>query len=367
MRIRDPRSGAQREGRELLLGSVPVEAEVKVPRGNRVRKVEFYWQDELIATRFAAPYLQRLTITEQDPEGFVRVVGELDDGMTAEDVLFINSPGSSERLEVELIQLYVVVTDRKGKPMRGLEKGQFQLSEAGTDQELATFSDAADLPLTVGLTIDSSASMFIKLPEVQDAAAKYVRSLTKARDRAFVVGFGSEPRLARDTTADLSRVVEGLYRLQPDGQTAIWRAVVYSLVQLQGLTGKKALIVYSDGADDDPNFSYKTCLRFARRVGVPIYFIVANDEIYRTKGKGLTVHSFLGRLEGLSREVGGRVFVTRVSDDLSAIYRQIDEELRSQYVLGYYAQSGEGHKWREIQVKVSAPGASARTIAGFYQ
>ena len=262
---------------------------------------------------------------------------------------------------------YVVVTDRKGKPMRGLEKGQFQLSEAGTDQELATFSDAADLPLTVGLTIDSSASMFIKLPEVQDAAAKYVRSLTKARDRAFVVGFGSEPRLARDTTADLSRVVEGLYRLQPDGQTAIWRAVVYSLVQLQGLTGKKALIVYSDGADDDPNFSYKTCLRFARRVGVPIYFIVANDEIYRTKGKSLTVRSFLGRLEGLSREVGGRVFVTRVSDDLSAIYRQIDEELRSQYVLGYYAQSGEGDKWREIQVKVSAPGASARTIAGFYQ
>ena len=296
VRIQDPRTPAQRQGRALLLGSVKVEVDVKVPRGNRARKVEFYWQDRLIATRFAPPYLQRFTISKANPEGFLRVVGELDDGLVAEDVLFLNSPGASERLEVELVQLYVVVTDRQGKPIQGLAKGQFALLEEGVDQELATFSDAADLPLTVGLTIDSSASMFIKLPAVQAAAAKYVRGLADSRDRAFVVGFGSEPRLARDTTADLPRVVDGLYQLKPDGKTAIWRAVVYSLVQLQGVPGKKALIVYSDGADDDPNFSYKTCLRFARRVGVPIYFIVANNEIYRTKGRGLTVRSFMGRL-----------------------------------------------------------------------
>jgi Ca-activated chloride channel family protein len=139
------------------------------------------------------------------------------------------------------------------------------------------------------------------------------------------------------------------------------------LVQLQGVPGKKALIVYSDGADEDPDFSYRTALRFARRVGVPIYIIVSNNEIVRTEGKGLSVRGFLDRLENLAESVGGRVFMARVGDDMEAVYREIEEELRSQYLVGYYSRDMGGKEWRRVEVAVAKSGLKARTIAGYFR
>ena len=107
----------------------------------------------------------------------------LEDGGVSEDVLFINSPGSSERVDVDLVELYVVVTDRKGRPLRDLGETQFTVLEEGRPQPLSNFGDAGDLPITVGLVIDSSASMFVKLPEVQAAAASYIYGLTTRKDR----------------------------------------------------------------------------------------------------------------------------------------------------------------------------------------
>lgn len=181
------------------------------------------------------------------------------------------------------------------------------------------------------------------------------------------MGFGDEPELFRRTTSNLGEVSAALDRLTPDGQTSIWKAVVYSLVQLQGVPGKKALIVYTDGADEDPNFSYRTCLRFARQVGVPIYFILTNNEIVRTGGKGLNIRGFLGRLKGLTEDVGGRVFLSRLGEDLEAVYREIDGELRSQYLLGFYTESQAGLQWKRLEVDAAGPGLRARTIAGFYR
>ncbi len=350
-----------------VVGPVEVEARVETPRGGDLDRVEFYWKERLVATRFAPPFVQRVTVPPDDPSGFVRVVGHLADGVAAEDVVFVNSRGPSERLDVDLVELYVVVTDRRGRPVRGLGRDSFLVLEEGVEQKLAGFGDAGDQPLTVGLAIDSSASMFVKLPGVQDAAASFVQSLRTRRDRAFVVGFGNEPQLTRDTTSDMSGVVDGLYRLKPGGQTAIWKAVVYSLVQLQGAGGKKALIVFSDGADEDPDFSYRTAFEFARRVGAPIYFIVSNDEIHRTAGKSLTVRGFLGRLRKLTSEVGGKVYLTRVTDDLEDVYRDIEEELRSQYLISYYAQDLGGTRWRRVTVEVTEPGAEARTLSGYFR
>ncbi len=365
VRILKPEPNAATESR--IVGPIEVEARVETPRGGELDRVEFFWKEQLVATRFAPPFLQRVTVPSDDASGFVRVVGHLEDGDTAEDVVFINSQGSTERLEVDLVELYVVVTDRRGRPVRGLGRESFEVLEEGVRQELAGFGDAADQPLTVGLAIDSSASMFVKLPDVQDAAANFVQSLRTRRDRAFVVGFGNEPKLARDTTSDMTGVVDGLYRLKPDGQTAIWKAVVYSLVQLQGAGGKKALIVFSDGADEDPDFSYRTALEFARRVGAPIYFIVSNDEIYRTAGKSLTVRGFLGRLRKLTSEVGGKVYLTKVTDDLGDVYSDIEEELRSQYLISYYARDFGGNRWRRVTVEVNEPGAEARTLSGYFR
>ncbi len=350
-----------------LTGTVTVRAALEMPRGAELNRVQFFWNDELFATRFAPPFKQRFQIPEGAPSGFFRVEALLADGSQTEDVLFINSPGGTERVRVELVELFTVVTDREGHPVTRLPADTFRVFEDGVEQEITTFNEAGDLPLTVGLAIDSSASMFIKLPDVQAAAAEFVNALGAQKDRAFVVRFGGGPELVRDTTRDLDRVEQALYTLEPDGRTEIWKGIVYSLVQLQSVPGKKALIVFSDGADEDPDFSYRTCLRFARRVGVPVYVIVSNDEIYRTEGKGLTIKSFMNRLDGLVRSVGGRVFVTRVGGDLTAIYDQIDEELRSQYLLGYYVRDAGGERWRDVEVDVQGAGLKARTISGYFR
>lgn len=350
-----------------MTGPVPVEVSIRTSGDERVRRVEFFWNTDLLATRYAPPYRHSVVVPEEEPQGFIRVVGYLEDGQTQEDVVFLNSLGTSDRVDVDLVELFVVVTDRQGRPVRDLEQKTFRVLEEGQEQEIATFKDAAELPLTVGLAIDSSASMFVKLPEVRRAATLFANRLLTPRDRAFVVGFGDEPSLFQDTTGDSARLVEGLNRLAPEGHTGLWKATVYSLVQIQGAQGKKALIVYSDGADEDKDFSYRTCLNFARRLGVPIYIIISNNEIVRTGGQGLSVRPFLNRLERLARSVGGRVYYTRVGADLVKIYDEIAGELRHQYLIAYYPEEREGEEWRTVRVEVKGVGLEARTVAGYYR
>ena len=92
-----------------------------------------------------------------------------------------------------------------------------------------------------------------------------------------------------------------------------------------------------------------------------------NNEIVRTQGRGLNVRSFLGRLETLVDSVGGRLFMARVGEDLDSVYRQIEEELRNQYLLGYYSADAGGKEWRPVAVDVSGSGLKARTIAGYFR
>ncbi len=126
-------------------GWVEVEAEIAVPLERRLDRVLFFWNNQQVATVYAPPFRQRVLIPESKPMGYVRVVALLDDGTLAEDVVFMNGPAHGERLEVNLVELYVVVTDRDGRPVRGLKQDEFQVREDGVQQDIASFSDASDL------------------------------------------------------------------------------------------------------------------------------------------------------------------------------------------------------------------------------
>ncbi|MFP3941884.1 MAG: VWA domain-containing protein [Thermoanaerobaculia bacterium] len=367
VRIVQPGAGNTGNEEEPRVGPVDVAAEVRAPPDARVDRVDFYWNADRVATRFGPPYRQRVVVPEADPRGFVRVVARLEDGTSAEDVVFLNSPGTTERLDVNLVEMYVVVTDQEGRPVTGLGPEDFRVYEEGEAREITTFTDAGHLPLTVGLAIDSSASMFVKLPSVGLAAAEFVQDSLDGDDRAFVVGFGGEPRLVQQATSSDPDLVRSIARLRADGQTALWESVVYSLVQLQGAPGKKALVLYTDGADEDEDFRYQTALRFAREVGVPVYFILTNNEIVRTGGRGLGVRRFLGRVRRLADAVGGRTYIVRHGEDLSAVYREIGRELRSQYLLAYYSEDLPEETFRRVRVEAADPDLEVRTIAGYFR
>jgi len=351
------------------VGAVDVAADVDVPPAASLDRLEVFWRDRLAATLFQPPFRHRLAVPADDPEGYLRVVAHLVDGTRAEDVLYLNGPVAGDRIDVRLTELYVVVTGRDGRPVRDLTADAFTVKENGERQRVETFSAAGDLPITIGLAIDSSASMFVKLPEVQEAAAEFLSELASGRDRAFLVDFDDGVRLAAATTGELADVRRAGFGLVADGRTSLWQAVVYSLVQLQSAPGRKALVVYSDGADEDDDFPFRDALAFARKVGVPIYFIVSNDEAVRTGGIPIGFPSLGRRLQKLTSAVGGRVWLVRRGDDLADIYRQIEEELSAQYLLGYYPEDKglvDGWRdWRRIEVDVDGRGLEARTLAGY--
>lgn len=348
-------------------GWVEVEAEVSVPLEHRLDRVLFFWNNEPIATLFAPPFVQNIFIPEEQAAGYIRAVAMLDDGTVTEDVLFMNGPESSESLDVNLVELYTVVTDRNSRPVRGLQISDFTVYEDGTRQEISSFSDASDLPLTLGMAIDSSASMFVKMPRVQEAAINFLESTFGEQDRAFIVDFDSSPRLARSPTQDLDRLIRAIRNLEPDGRTALWESVVYSLVQLQGVRGRKALIVFSDGADEDDQFPFRTCLDLAERMGVPIYLILMRKEPGENANLNLFTRSFNSRVDRLVEATGGRVFYAKEYRDLGEVYAEIEQELRSQYLLAYYPKSNGGDGWREVRVEVSGRGLKPRTLSGYWQ
>jgi Ca-activated chloride channel family protein len=349
-------------------GPVDVEAAVFTPSGRRLDRVLFFWNNEAIATLFRPPFRQRLVIPEDQPLGYIRVVAMLDDGSVVEDVVFMNGPDAGERVEVRLVELNIVVTDRDGRPVRGLEKKDFTIQEEGESQEIAAFSDADDLPITLGMAIDSSASMFVKLPRVQQAARRFLDSSLAEPDRAFVVDFDSQPRLARGTTGDLARVVRAIDRLEAGGSTALWESIVFSLVQLQGVRGRKALVVFSDGADEDEEFPFRSCLSFAKKMGVPIYLILMKHEPKEKSGLSLWTRSFGSRVDRLMGAVGGRVFYAKDYPNLDLVYDEIEEELRSQYLLAYYPKDTlPGDAWRNVSVEVTKKGLTPRSLSGYWQ
>ncbi|MEM9599154.1 MAG: VWA domain-containing protein, partial [Acidobacteriota bacterium] len=349
-------------------GPVDVEAEISVPIERSLDRVLFFWNNEQVATLFSPPFRQRVMIPEDRPVGYVRVVAMLDDGALAEDVVFMNGPDAGERVDVQLVELYVVVTDRDGRPVRGLGPEEFSVREEGVPQNIATFSDAAELPLTLGMAIDSSASMFVKLPRVQRAALRFLQSTFKEQDRAFVVDFDSKPRLVRGTTNDLGRLERSINGLEASGRTALWESVVFSLVQLQGVRGRKALVVFSDGADEDDQFPFRSSLRIAREMGVPIYMILMKKEPQESAARGLLSRSFTSRAQRLAAATGGRVFYAKEYDSLDEVYDEIELELRSQYLLAYYPEGrSEEGGWREVDVDLARRDLKPRTLRGYWQ
>jgi Ca-activated chloride channel family protein len=345
------------------VGPVDVEAEIRVPEGRRLERVEFFWNDELAGTLYAPPFRHRVRVPADRSAGYVRVAALLDDGASAEDAVPLNAADLGERVDVRLRELYVVVTDRAGKPVRGLSRDRFKVRQDGIEQEITTFEDAGSLPLTLALAIDSSASMFRKLENVQRAAASLLRGGLTSRDSALLVDFDTHPRLVTRPTRDLVAVASALDFLRADGSTGQWEAVAFSLDQLRGVAGRKALVVYSDGVGEGEPYSYRTCLRLARQSGVPLYLIVTNSESAVRAGGLLRPYS--AKLRDLAASAGGNVYFVQPEDDLAGVYGDILSELRSQYTLAFYPKdSAEG--WREVRVEVNGGGLTARTVSGYY-
>ncbi|MBK5259287.1 MAG: VWA domain-containing protein [Thermoanaerobaculia bacterium] len=351
VRIVSPRVGNIR-------GKTRVEMSVKAPEGKAVQQVELYLNETKMATLFDAPFVQTILIPHTQGVGYLRAVATLkDDPAPVEDVVMINSPAQMEQIEVHLIELPTTVLMR-GRPVNNLVEDAFKVLDQGKPVKISKFEHVKNLSLSIGLAIDTSGSMLPRMNEAQKAAAQFFQNVMKPGDKAFVVGFDSQPQLVQKWSRQMGDLHAGLAKLRAEDYTALYDAVVFSLYNFLGIKGQKALVLLSDGKDTASKFSFDQVLEYSRRAGVPIYVIGLG--IRQTE---VDVRNKLGKL---AMETGGNVYYIERAEDLGKTYSDIQNELRSQYVLGFYPPEGvkAGSKWREVSVQVSD--GKAKTIRGYY-
>lgn len=335
----------------VVEGDAEVQLDVRVPPGRTLQKVDLSWNDTPIATLTAAPFRAPLRVRERE-FGYLRAVGVLDDGTTTEATKVYNATGVSESVEVGAVTVIATVTDERGRRLGGLTARDFAVQDEGKNVEVSLRS-ADDEPVTIGIAIDSSSSMQGRQLWVIRAATDFLDSQMRKADQAFVVAFDMRARLAHPRSSDVESLRGAIYDLAPVGGTSIFDGVTLALQQFQGISGKKALIVFSDGREGTSSASAKECERLARTIGVPVYVFVP-------QGGERGGHA----LRNIAAATGGLLF--HAPNELPAVFNRLAEDIRGQYVLSFERPSGIAPgTWRTIRVSVHRPDASVRTIQGY--
>jgi Ca-activated chloride channel family protein len=353
VRILSPEKGAK------ATGPTVVTAAVAVPEGKTLQKVEFYSNQTRVATLYQAPWEQTINIRDSKSLGYVRVVGSLEDGLVAEDVRYVNAPSYISEVSVDAVELYTAVTDKGSRPVAGLQASNFTVFEDGAVQKVESFEYVKNVPLSLGVLVDTSASMLEALPEAQQAAIAFLDYSIGPKDRAFTISFDNEPYVLSKLTNRKDKLYRSLAGLRAEGSTALYDAIVYGLYQFTGVKGKKAVVILSDGKDTASKFDFDTLLEYVKKSGIAIYAIGL-----KIPGAELDVKY---KLNKLAQVTGGQTFMIDSVKNLEAVYKQINDELRSQYLLTYYSTNPEKKDtWRKVEVKVEPANLVARTLSGYY-
>jgi len=286
-------------------------------------------------------------------------VAHLPDGATAEATVIVNAPDYLEEIDVRLVELYTAVVDKMGRQVLDLGADDFRVFEEGEEQTVTRFEKVQNLPLSLGILLDTSGSMAPRLDDSRAAAVSFLETAMTPKDRAAVITFNDYPALAVPFTKDLQTLLGGLLGVEAERGTALHDSVVFALHQFTAVPGQRAVLVLSDGADEHSRFTEEEALELAHHAGVTLYTIGLD-----LPKKPKSARRFL---EGLAEETGGRSFFIDGTDALPGIYDLILQELRSRYLLAYQSSSEEGDDaFRTVEVKVRGEGLEARTIQGYY-
>src|SRR5436305_5759743 len=350
VRLTEPQRGKRYES------SLLARADVSAPDGQTVERVEFYFNETLVATAYQPPYQQPILLPKGGELSYVRAVAYLADGNSTENVVFVNAPENMAEVEINYVELYTTVLDRERHPVQGLTQKDFAVAEDGVKQEITRFEKVNDQPIHAAVTLDISASMEKSLDKARTAALQFLQGTVKPKSRAAVVTFNDHPNLTVKFTNDVPTLAGGLAGLKAERGTALYDSIIFTLYYFTGVKGQRALLLLTDGKDEGSRFTFDDAMEYARRAGVTIYAIGLGDDPDKRK---------LGKLSG---ESGGRAFFLKSIDDLPGIYSTIEEELRSQYLIAYQSTNttSGGNTFRAIDLKVSKPGLEAKTIRGYY-
>jgi len=254
------------------------------------------------------------------------------------------------RRRVDEVNVVFTVTDKHGRYVKDLKKADFRVIDDNRPAiEIRSFRSETDLPLQVGLLVDASNSVRDRFKFEQESAIEFLNQIIRPRyDKAFVVGFDVTPDVTADFTDNTEVLSHGVRALRPGGGTAMYDALYFAcrdklLKATQGATNRRAIILLSDGEDNQSHVSREEAIEMAQRAEAIVYTISTNVSGMKSKGDKV--------LERIAEATGGRAFfpfqIREVSDDFAVI----QDELRSQYALSYKpADFRFDGKYRTIEI-----------------
>jgi|TARA_B100000686_G_scaffold320726_1_gene372696 Ca-activated chloride channel family protein len=272
---------------------------------------------------------------------------------------------------IDLVHVSVIVLDRDGTPVTGLDSSDFELLEDGELQEVSYFArglstDNDVMPVHLGLLLDASGSMAQDDRFQKTAAIKFLRALDFAADTT-IVDFDTEVRVGRYGRDGFPRLVERIRGSRPSGETALYDALGVYLDGAFEQDGRKILVLYTDGEDTRSQMTFEDARDLLRASDVTVYAIGLQRYLRASSRQRQRLF-----LEELTDSTGGRAYFPQDTDELDGIYEQIEAELNARYSIGFIStnEAMDGG-WRELEVRLRSPSeslqrADIRSRDGYY-
>lgn len=270
------------------------------------------------------------------------------------------------RKRVDEVNVLFIATDKHGKFVRNLNQGDFAvLDDHKPPQSIVNFRRETDLPIELGLLIDTSGSVRSRFDFEQEAAISFLQSTIRPKfDRAFVVGFNGHSQMTQDFTDNAALLAAGVHRLQDGGGTALYDAVYRAcrnklIKDQEDHPVRRAIVIVSDGEDNQSEVSEAQAIEMAQRAEVLVYAISTDDSGLILRGDKV--------LQQIAEATGGRAFFPYKMKDIKNSFGAIEDELRSQYVISYHPADFEANgRYRPIEITAHKKDLQVRARKGYF-
>ena len=360
VRIDSPEEGS------FVDGMTTIVVEISAVAGASIVDVTFFVDDIEIGSRTEPPWEVTWDAGATFARRLIRVLATDSNGQQTEETVMTRDLETAVfRAEVNVVPLYVSVTDNRGVYIPDMELEDFEVFENGRRQQILYF-DNEPRPMVIGMMIDTSGSMEgAKMERAKQGATAFLEHITE-QDDAFVMGFDAFPRLYQNLTPNHARLREAIQQLEPRGATSLNLAIVEGSDLLAGRAERRALIILSDGFDTVQSVTEGQAIEYAQKQDVRLYTIGIFESFGMPRSRGFdNMNRGEISMRAYSDGTGGRAFILDSLGELDRAYDEIAAELRSQYSLGYRPDSPAAPgEWREIEVRTDR--GDARSKPGYY-
>ena len=255
--------------------------------------------------------------------------------------------GTTFKVDVKLVNVFVTVTDERGAPIGNLTKDNFTLKEDGVVQKISVFSKESELPLSIVLAVDTSSSTRKDIRLELEAARKFIHALIRPQDSVALFAFATDVNEMTPFTSRLKQVDSAINQVTVGGATSLYDAIYLGAKALINRQGRKVMVLITDGGDTASSIGYKEALRAAQQSEALVYSLI-----------DVPVEASAGRNTGgehaliqISADTGGKYFYAANVSQLDQAFAEISDELRTQYLLAYYPIARRAKSdFREIDV-----------------